>query len=367
MTDAAGFARERAQSESNVKVQTRNFMLVSTSARLPRCCSRFVMPRFQPTPANIELAARRLQSGELVAFPTETVYGLGANALDAEAVARIYAAKGRPAFNPLIVHVASVEEAKQLSSSWPDNAQLLADAFWPGPLTLVVFKSGEVPDIVSAELPSVALRIPSHPVALELLRVSGLPLAAPSANRSGEVSPSRADHVAQSLGEDIWVLDGGACKVGIESTVVDLTGERAAILRPGTLSARQLERIIGPLVEANASDESAPRPSPGMLEKHYAPRARVHLYSTLIDASFHAALLASGLPIGVLPFEPTQLHRGFETREIVMPGEPKLYARELYRALRELDASGVALILIENVPHGSQWEGARDRLRRAAK
>ena len=325
------------------------------------------MPLFDPTPEHIELAAKHLQSGELVAFPTETVYGLGANALDEVAVARIYETKGRPSFNPLIVHVNSTEEAKKLSSHWPENAQKLAEKFWPGPLTLVVPKSHQIPDIVSAGLSTVALRVPAHPVALELLRATKLPLAAPSANRSGQVSPSRADHVLQSLGDDVFVLDGGACFVGIESTVVDVSGEFAAILRPGTLSSRQIEAIIGPLTQLNTSEESAPRPSPGMLEKHYAPRARVHLYSTLIDASFHAALLASGQPIGVLTPNPTTLHRQFDAHEIVMPDEPKGYARELYRALRELDARGVALILVEDVPGHSAWDGVRDRLNRAAK
>lgn len=325
------------------------------------------MPLFDPTPGSIERAAARLRNGELVAFPTETVYGLGANALDSVAVARIYTAKGRPAFNPLIVHVASVEEARLLASHWPDNAQLLADKFWPGPLTLVVPKTETVPDIVSAGLSTVALRVPAHPVALELLRVAQIPLAAPSANRSGQVSPSRAGHVLDSLGEATWVLDGGACAVGIESTVVDVSGAFPAILRPGTISARQIEAVIGPLVEAGNGDETAPRPSPGMLEKHYAPRARVHLYSTLIDASFHAALLASGQKIGVLSLNRTTLNRQFDARELEMPATPAEYARELYRALRELDETGVALILVEDVPHNGAWKGVRDRLNRAAK
>ena len=327
------------------------------------------MPLFDPTPENIALAAARLQSGELVAFPTETVYGLGASALDADAVARIYATKGRPSNNPLIVHVASPEDARRLAARWPENAQKLAEAFWPGPLTLVVPKTSAVPGIISAGLGSVALRVPAHPVALELLRAANLPLAAPSANRSGEVSPSRANHVLQSLGDSIWVLDGGPCEVGIESTVVDVTNDHAAILRPGTLSRRDIERVVGPLVEASdePQGEGAPRRSPGTLEKHYAPRARVHLYSTIIDAAFHAPLLASGQKIGVLTSEPTTLGRQFDTIERVMPSDPAVYARELYNTLRDMDDAGVALILIESVPGGSAWEGVRDRLQRAAK
>ncbi|BCM91515.1 threonylcarbamoyl-AMP synthase [Abditibacteriota bacterium] len=325
------------------------------------------MPLFDPTPTNIALAAARLKDDKLVAFPTETVYGLGANALNTEAVERIYTTKGRPSYNPLIVHVASVEDAQQLAAHWPENAQKLAQAFWPGPLTLVVPKTSEVPDIISAGLETVALRVPAHPIALELLRAAQIPLAAPSANRSGEVSPSRAEHVTQSLGDDIWVLDGGPCEVGIESTVVDVSGDGVAILRPGILSSRQIERVVGPLVEASDDAEGVPRRSPGTLEKHYAPRALVHLYSTIIDAAFHAPLLASGQKIGVLPSEPTTLGRQFDVIERVMPAEPAAYAREIYGALRDLDDAGVALILVEDVPGGSAWEGIRDRLKRAAK
>ena len=325
------------------------------------------MPLFDPTPENIARAAARLQGGELVAFPTETVYGLGANALNAEAIARIYATKGRPAHNPLIVHVTSIKEARELAAHWPENAQKLAEAFWPGPLTLVVPKTSAVPGIISAGLGTVALRVPAHPVALELLRAAKIPIAAPSANKSGEVSPSRARHVIQSLGDDIWVLDGGPCEVGIESTVVDVSGEGVAILRPGTLSRRHIERVVGPLVEADDEAEGAPRRSPGTLEKHYAPRARIHLYSTIIDAAFHAPLLASGQKVGVLTSEPTTLGRQFDIIERVMPSDPGAYAHELYGALRDMDTAGVALLLIESVPGGSAWEGVRDRLQRAAK
>lgn len=324
------------------------------------------MPIFEPTPENIARAAARLQSGELVAFPTETVYGLGANALDAGAVAKIYARKGRPSFNPLIVHVASIERARELSSSWPDHAQTLAQRFWPGPLTLVVPKSREVPDIISAGLSTVALRVPAHPVALEVLRVAGIPLAAPSANKSGALSPTRARHVLESLGDDVWVLDGGAPEVGIESTVVDVSGGRPAILRPGSISARDIESLLGPLAQASAGQDEAPRSSPGMLLKHYAPRARVHLFSTLTDASFHAVSLASGQKIGVLSREPTGLQKQFDAREIVLPADARGYAARLYEALHELDAGGVALILVEDVPSGRAWDGVRDRLQRAA-
>jgi len=325
------------------------------------------MPLFDPTPENISLAAARLNKGELVAFPTETVYGLGANALDADAVSKIYARKGRPSNNPLIVHVASLEHARTLSSQWPDAAQLLGERFWPGPLTLVVPKIAAIPENVSAGLTTVALRVPAHPIALELLRVANIPLAAPSANRSGQVSPTRAAHVLQSLGEDVWVLDGGACEVGIESTVVDVSGERPVILRPGGIAAREIEAIIGPLSDYEAEGDDSPKPSPGMMSKHYAPKARVHLYVSLTDAAFHAVSLASGQPIGVLSREPTDLAKRFDAREIEMPHEPRAYAHRLYDVLRQLDSMGVALILVEDVPTGRAWDAVRDRLQRAAK
>jgi len=325
------------------------------------------MPLFDPYPENISLAAARLREGELVAFPTETVYGLGANALDADAVSAIYALKGRPSNNPLIVHVASLEQARTLSSQWPDAAQLLAQRFWPGPLTLVVPKISAIPAIVSAGLATVALRVPSHPVALELLRVANVPLAAPSANRSGGVSPTRAAHVLASLGEDVWVLDGGACEVGIESTVVDVSGERPVILRPGEVSAREIEAIIGPVSDYIAEGDDSSKPAPGMMSKHYAPCARVHLYVSLTDAAFHAVSLASGQPIGVLAREPTDLRKRFDAREIEMPREPRAYAFRLYDALRQLDAMGVALILVEDVPTSRAWDAVRDRLQRAAR
>jgi len=325
------------------------------------------MPQFPPTPENIAAAATRLQSGELVAFPTETVYGLGAHALAASAVAKIYATKGRPSNNPLIVHVASLEAARELSSRWPDAAQTLAEHFWPGPLTLVVPRGQRIPDAVSAGLPTVALRVPAHPVALELLRAANIPLAAPSANRSGEVSPTKAAHVLSSLGEPVWVLDGGACEVGIESTVVDLSGERAAILRPGGVSARDIESLIGPLAEVSEGGDDAPRPSPGMMHRHYAPRAKVHLYSSLTDAAFHAVALASGQKIGVLSREATELGKRFDAREIQLPHDAVGYAARLYDALRELDGGEVALILIEDVPTSRAWDAVRDRLQRASR
>lgn len=319
------------------------------------------MPVISASPAAIDEAAVRLREGRLVAFPTETVYGLGAHALDADAVSQIYALKGRPAFNPLIVHVADVEGARQLTQ-WNERAQRLAEAFWPGPLTLVLPRKPGVPDAVTAGLSTVAVRVPAHPLALELLQKARIPVAAPSANRSTQISPTRAAHVVKSLGEQVWVLDGGECKVGLESTVLDLSGARAAILRPGALGARELEPFIGPLAHADEVKGEAPRSSPGQMERHYAPRARVRLFSNLADAHFHAVLLGQGLKIGVLAFAPTEI----DSHEIILPDDPARYGAGLYGALHQLEDAGVGLILIEDVPDSPNWDAVRDRLKRAA-
>ena len=327
------------------------------------------MPIFPATPSHIQRAARRLQNGELVAFPTETVYGLGADARAADAVAKIYAAKRRPAFNPLIVHVADSAGAQTIAV-WNERAQALAEQFWPGPLTLILPSRGEVCRAVSAGLPTVALRVPAHPVALELLRQSGLALAAPSANRSQQISPTRAAHVAASLGAEIWVLDGGPCEIGLESTVLDLTGDSARILRPGALGPRELEPFTGDIIApaaaatapANgfADDDQTAHTSPGQMAKHYAPRARARLFSHLTDAHFHAVALGDGKKLGVIALEPTTL----KAREIVLPDEPRGYARELYAALHAMDEAGVELILIEEPPAVAAWNAVRDRLHR---
>lgn len=321
------------------------------------------MPIFAPTPENLAHCARILQEGGVVAIPTETVYGLAGNALSTDAVELIYTIKNRPAYNPLIVHVPDVDRAKSLAASWTEFAEQLTAAFWPGPLTIVLPKGPEVPDTVTARLDSVALRQPNHPVALQLLHASGLPLAAPSANRSMAVSPTLPEHVIESLGEDIPVLDGGPCRVGIESTVVDLRGETPILLRPGIISRHELETIVGPVGSPSASEGSTAKPSPGMLDRHYAPKAQVHLFPTLTDAHFHAVLLGSGKKIGVLAFNPTKL----KAEEILLPANPAEYAQRLYASLRTLDDAGCGLILIEEPPHTPTWEAVHDRLRRAAK
>lgn len=329
------------------------------------------MPIFPADDHHIGLAAARLRAGDLVAFATETVYGLGANALNPEAVAAIYALKGRPAFNPLIVHVADASAARGLTSGWNPRAQILSDAFWPGPLTLVLPKTGAIPSLVSAGLQTVALRVPASDVAQKLLRASCVPLAAPSANRSGEISPTLARHVAASLGEEVWVLDGGACAVGIESTVVDVSGEKTAILRPGSVSAREIGALVGPLWELEADGEAgeAPRASPGQLLRHYAPRAPLQAFSNLTEAHFQA--VASGAArLGVIAFTPTRLKTHCE---LILPLDAPRYARQLYAALRQLDGgsggSGEPCcdwILVEEPPLSPDWAGVRDRLQRAA-
>lgn len=325
------------------------------------------MPILPASEQNIKSAAARLLAGELVAFPTETVYGLGALALNCEAVSQIYRLKGRPAHNPLIVHVGDVAGARQLVAEWPREAEQLARTFWPGPLTLVLPRNAVAPDCVTAGGDTVAVRVPANPVALELLREAGAPLAAPSANRTNQLSPTLAHHVSRSLGEDLWVLDGGPCQVGIESTVVSLAGARPRLLRPGNISTSQLEAVIGPLQEWREADlaeegADAPHPSPGLSRRHYAPRAPVLLFSTTIDAHFQAVLLGQGRKLGVIAFASTSL-QGVEK---ILPEEPTLYARGLFQALHELDEAGCELILVEAVPEVSAWDGVRDRLKRAA-
>lgn len=321
-----------------------------------------------PDPAVLAPAAAVLREGGLVAFPTETVYGLGAHALDPAAVERIYEAKGRPAYNPLIVHVADVQAARALSSAWPDAADRLAERFWPGPLTLVVPKAAEIPDLVSAGLATVGIRVPAHPVAHALLREAGIPVAAPSANRSMGVSPTTAAHVRRSLGDAVDIIvDGGPSPVGIESTVLSLAGEVPTILRPGSIGIDELREILGRVEMATAAptDQTA-LPSPGMMDRHYAPRAEVRLFDPAARvAAFAKAVWAASddRTVGVIAFAPASASGA---RVVVMPGDARQYAARLYAALHALDAAGCEVIWIERVPESPEWAGIRDRLRRAA-
>ncbi|HEU4561782.1 MAG TPA: L-threonylcarbamoyladenylate synthase, partial [Longimicrobium sp.] len=313
-------------------------------------------------------AAGVLRGGGLVAFPTETVYGLGAHALDPEAVSRIYQAKGRPSYNPLIVHVATVDAARALSSAWPAEADRLAERFWPGPLTLVVPKSADIPDAVSAGLETVGIRIPAHPVAHALLEAAGIPLAAPSANRSTGISPTTAEHVRRSLGDAVdLIVDGGPCVVGIESTVLSLAGPVPTILRPGAIPADALREVLGRVEVASAQPAGdAARPSPGMLDRHYAPRGEVRLFDPAArEAAFAKAVWAASddRSVGVIAFAPVSAS-GAEV--IAMPQDAREYGARLYAALHALDAARCEVIWIEQVPDTPEWAGIRDRLRRAA-
>jgi len=336
------------------------------------------MPVHPATPEAIRAAAAALRRGELVAFPTETVYGLGANALDPEAVARVYAAKGRPAWNPLIVHVADAGAARALVRHWPPAADRLAAACWPGPLTLVLPKGADIPAIATAGRDAVGVRVPDHPVALALLREAGVPVVAPSANRFTQVSPTTAAHVHAALGDRVaHILDGGPCQVGIESTVVDLTQDPPAILRPGMRTASDLTAIAGvPIVDFFApsirhDDVSNEAPlAPGQADRHYAPRADVWLMDPGQEGEIADALARRSLGDGGvvallrtahLPHTPTL------PQVVRLPDDPAGYARALYAALHEADAAGRAVIVIERPPDTPAWRGIRDRLARAAR
>lgn len=317
----------------------------------------------RPDPAALAPAARALRRGELVAFPTETVYGLGAHALDPAAVAGIFAAKGRPGYNPLIVHAADLEGARELAAAWPEEAERLARAFWPGPLTLVLPKNARVPGAVTAGLPTVALRVPAHPVAHALLREAGIPVAAPSANRSTRLSPTTAEHVVRGLGERVAVVvDGGPSPVGIESTVLSLAGAVPTLLRPGSVSVEALRGVLGEV--ALPSEEpggSAARPSPGMMDRHYAPRAALRVMTPATRADLLAA--AGGRPTAALLLAPAP---GARLAAVVrMPDDPGGYAARLYAALHEVDEAGCEAVLVDAVPEDAAWDGVRDRLRRA--
>jgi L-threonylcarbamoyladenylate synthase len=303
-------------------------------------------------------AADVLRRGGLVAFPTETVYGLGANALDATAVERIFTAKGRPAHNPVIVHVADIDAARSLVTEWPATAQRLAERFWPGPLTLVLPRREHVPDIVAANGPTVGIRVPAHPVALDLLRACGLPVAAPSANRSTAISPTRAEHVLHSLGDRIdLLLDGGATSGGLESTVIDLTGV-PRLLRAGLVAPGELEAVVGTVLRSASPD--GPARSPGQMHRHYAPRTPLETTPRL--ANRVAELAAQGLRVGCLGF----VNCGEAEISLVLPVDASTYAARLYDALHRLDNAELDRIVVELPPATEAWLAVQDRLRRAA-
>ena len=306
---------------------------------------------------DIARASRILQSGGLVAFPTETVYGLGADASSASAMAKLYAVKRRPADHPVIVHFASADAAFGWAHEVPESARKLAQAFWPGPLTLVLKRSQKAQDFVTGGQDTVGLRLPSHPVARELLQLFGRGVAAPSANRFGRVSPTTAAHVRADLGADVdLVLEGGPTEVGIESTILDLSSGSPVLLRPGRISQQDLQKVLGfPVSEKSAS---SPRHSGG-LERHYAPRTPARLVPSY-DLDKEIARLKE--KVAVLAFSRPDERVDYWLR---MPRDPHGYARKLYAALRELDTAGCDEILIETPPEAPEWAAVRDRLKRA--
>jgi L-threonylcarbamoyladenylate synthase len=310
-----------------------------------------------------------LQAGRVAAIPSETVYGLAANALSPEAVAGIYRAKGRPAGNPLIVHVATAAMARECATTWPELAERLARRFWPGPLTLVVPRSSRVPDLVTAGGPTVGLRWPSHPFFQAVIRGCGFPLAAPSANPSDHLSPTTAEHVLAGLGDRIpLIVDAGPCAVGIESTVVDVTGVQPRVLRPGILSADQIAEAAGVPVAESTDGAVGPVRSPGLLTRHYSPKARLEVWAWTEDAELAVRLRDTGvdherlfvLAHSRIPDQPMPAQVSF------IPEDPEAFARALYGFLHECDHRGARLIVVERLPVGTSWDGVRDRLMRAS-
>lgn len=289
----------------------------------------------------IARAARLIREGKLVAFPTETVYGLGANALDSSAIEKIFQVKHRPPTSPLIVHVDSVEMARSIVEEWPSRAEELAATHWPGPLSIVLRKRASIPDNVTAGLPTVGVRMPRHPTALALIKAARVPIAAPSANRFSELSPTTAEHVVESLGDSVdLVLDGGPCEVGIESTVVSLTGPEPVVLRPGSID----------LGAMRGESTDGPHPSPGMHPRHYSPRTPLYLEPQSSGRGAHLYLF----------------HPAGGSTQLQMPADPRQYATSLYSTLHDLDARGFDWIAVELPPDWPEWAAIRDRLTRAA-
>ncbi len=303
----------------------------------------------------IARGAALLRNGGVVAFPTETVYGLGANALDPVALARVYEIKGRPRTSPLIVHVSSIAMARAMTAVWPEQAETLAREFWPGPLTLVLPKSAVVPMDLTAGLETVGIRMPAHPVALSLIEQAGVPVAAPSANRFMALSPTSADQVRQGLGAAVdLILEGGVPEVGIESTVLSLVEGTPLLLRPGMISRADIEECIGLVRVAEGSGEGA-HPSPGMHERHYAPRTPLYLVGT------GGELPRTGRGVFLYSTDSGEAENG-----VAMPGDAQSYARLLYGTLHRLDGEGWDWIGVERPSGEAEWAGILDRLQRAS-
>ena len=327
------------------------------------------------TPALFDAAATRaaewLRGGGVIALPTETVYGLAANALDEKAVARIFQIKGRPANNPVIVHVSGLEMAKRCVRDWPDLADRLAQAFWPGPLTLVLPRSREIPDLVTGGGATVGLRWPSHPLIQAVIRACGFPLAAPSANLSTRVSPTNARHVHKQLGDKIkLIVDGGQSQVGIESTVLDLTVSPPEILRPGMIHGQSLAAVCGEVQTPKSKIQSpaATLRSPGLLEKHYSPKAKLVVLRWHDDADLrHQLSTFNPHPATCFVIAHTKIPSGESFAQVsVIPHDAEAFARAIYAELHRCDDAGAEWIVVEAPPEAPAWSAIADRLRRAA-
>ena len=324
------------------------------------------------TPESFRAAVRRasqlLRQGEVVALPTETVYGLAANALEPRAVARIFEIKGRPTHNPIIVHVAGISMAQRCVSEWTLLAERLANAFWPGPLTLVLPRAAAIPDVVTAGGPTVGVRWPNHPFMLAVLRECGFPLAAPSANLSNRVSPTNAAHVRKQLGNQVHlIIDGGQSQVGIESTVLDISVEPPRLLRPGMIHEQALVAVTGKLAVGQPGAGSILK-SPGLLRKHYSPKARLVLWSWKDEAELRRRSAECGLrtaAIHVIAHTHVPSGEGFG-RVSIIPHDAEAFARALYGELHECDEAGAELIVVEALPETNEWKAIADRLNRAA-
>jgi L-threonylcarbamoyladenylate synthase len=327
------------------------------------------------TPELFRKAVRRtvelLRVGEVVALPTETVYGLAANALDEKAVGRIFQVKGRPASNPVIVHVAGNEMAKRCVKHWPELAGKLSQAFWPGPLTLVLPRAKEIPDIVTAGGTTVGVRWPGHPFIQAVIRECGFPIAAPSANLSNQVSPTNAEHVhAQLAGKISLIVDGGQSQVGIESTVLDLTVSPPCVLRPGMIHAESLAALCGG-VQSPKSETQSPEimlRSPGLLKKHYSPKAKLLVLEWQNDVELESQLITRHLSLATcFVIAHTKIPSDGNFADVsVMPHDAEAFARALYAELHRCDEAGAELIVVEAPPKTSEWSGIDDRLKRAA-
>jgi len=328
-----------------------------------------ILPTHTPAlfAAAVQRAAELLRAGEAVALPTETVYGLAANAFNARAVAKIYEAKGRPVHNPIIVHVASTELAQRCVASWPNVATQLAKAFWPGPLTMVLPRSAEIPDIVTAGGDTVGVRWPGHPFIQAVIRECGFPLAAPSANLSNSLSPTNAAHVAKQLSGKIpLIVDGGQSQVGIESTVIDLTLEPPAVLRPGMIHDESLIAVTGDLVSAQTKRLGGTLKSPGQLQKHYAPRARLRVLSWQTDAELRSQVAEESASLThIITHTHIPSGAGFAAVSVI-PHDAEAFARAIYAELHRCDEAGAESIVVEALPELPEWRALADRLKRAS-